>query len=453
MKTVNIQPMRIRHIPEILEIEKEVFTTPWSEDMFRFELSRGRISRLYVALLDDRVVGYEMAWFLEDEIHLINIAVAHRYQHQKIGSRLLEFLMAEAAAVQASFITLEVRKSNRLAQAFYRAFHFEYIGIRENYYSDNHDDAVLLMLDLEAYSRLEPSRINKKSNRPPGSSLFFSKKKIKSLGLPPEVKLAVILGSGLGNACRGLKTEAAFSFEDVPGLAPPLVTGHAGQFRLCRLEKEACLFILGRRHHYEGADEDIRLLIEFIGSLGVSQLIVTSAAGSLDTRLTPGRLIVIDHLLDLQNRFFIPDLIGGLPGAAAVRSYPGPFPASERARRSSRPTLDRRLIKRLQTAAMKAGVPLGRGTMACVSGPCYETPAEVRALKLMGADIATMSAVPEIDCAAEKGIRVAAVALVTNLATGLSVGRLRHDEVLAAGKRAASDLKRLIVHFGAGRIV
>ncbi len=453
MKTVNIQPMRIRHIPEILEIEKEVFTTPWSEDMFRFELSRGRISRLYVALLDDRVVGYEMAWFLEDEIHLINIAVAYRYQHQKIGSRLLEFLIAEAAAVQASFITLEVRKSNRPAQAFYRAFHFEYIGIRENYYSDNHDDAVLLMLDLEAYSRLEPSRINKKSIRPPGSLLFFSKKKKKSMGLPPEVKLAVILGSGLGNVCRGLKAEAAFSFEDVPGLAPPLVIGHAGQFRLCRIEKEACLFVLGRRHHYEGADEDIRLLIEFIASLGVSQLIVTSASGSLDTRLTPGRLVLIDHLLDLQNRFSNPDLVGGLPGAAAVQFSAGLFPVSERACRSVRPTLDRRLIKRLQTAAMKAGVPLGRGTMACVSGPCYETPAEVRALQLMGADIATMSAVPEIDCAAEKGIRVAAVSLVTNLATGLSVGRLRHDDVLAVGNRAASDLKRLIVHFCAGRIV
>jgi purine-nucleoside phosphorylase len=451
MIDVNIEPMRIRHIPEILEIENEVFSSPWSEDMFRFELARGRISRLYVAVLNDRVVGYLMAWFLHDEVHLINIAVAAQYQHQKLGSRLLEFLIAEANAVLARFITLEVRKSNRMAQTFYRSFHFEQIGINEQYYSDDHEDAVLLMLDLEAYFRLEPSQLRKKLNRPPAPPLFFSKKKKESLGLPPEIKLAVILGSGLDPAGRDFQADSVFSFEEVPGLAPPLVTGHAGQFRLCRLEKESCLFVLGRRHHYEGADEDIRLLMEFIRSLGVSQLIVTSAAGSLNPRLTPGRLVLIDHLLDLQNQVNIPDLIGGLPGANAGRSGTGRSPARERIRWPDRPTLDKRLIKQLQAAAMKAEVPLSRGTMACMPGPCYETPAEVRALQLIGADIVTMSAVPEINYAVGLGIRVAAVSLVTNLATGLSAGRLSHDEVLSAGHRASSDLKHLIMHFGAGR--
>jgi ribosomal-protein-alanine acetyltransferase len=453
MSDIEIKPMRIRHIPEILKIESRVFALPWSEDMFRFELSRMGVSRLYVALLRNRVVGYEMAWFLEDEVHLINIAVAPEYQHRKIGSRLLEHLIAEATRAGAGSITLEVRKSNRRAQTFYRAFHFEYIGVRDNYYSDNQEDAILLMLDLEAYARLAASGTRKHGLRRPvpiNPPPFFSKKKRTRMGLPPLIDLAVILGSGLGGTCRGLKTDAVFGFEEVPGLTRPQVSGHPGEFRVCRLDLGACLFVLGRRHHYEESDEDIRLLIEFIASLGVDKLVVTSAAGSLHAGLAPGRLVLVDRLVDLQNRSQSQVLIDRQPEWTFGRTGKREGPVGELGRVSIRLPLDDQLNRRLQAAAARAGVPLDRATMACLAGPNYETPAEVKALQLIGADIAAMSAAPEIEYSTGRGIRVAVLSVVTNLATGIKTGRLRHDEVLSTAARAASDLKHLLMQFGSG---
>ncbi|NIM20401.1 MAG: ribosomal protein S18-alanine N-acetyltransferase [Candidatus Latescibacteria bacterium] len=145
--------MRVSHLPEVLAIESEVFFTPWTEGMFRQELSRGWVSRVYVALLEERVVGYEIAWFVEDSVHLVNIAVAQSLRRRKIGSVLLENILDEAIGEGKRHVTLEVRKSNRAAQAFYRSFGFELVGIREGYYSDNHEDAVLMTLFLPSYVR------------------------------------------------------------------------------------------------------------------------------------------------------------------------------------------------------------------------------------------------------------------------------------------------------------
>ena len=148
MKGIEIQRMQASHLPEVLAIERDVFPAPWSEGMFRQELSRNVASRLEVALFEEKVVAYYLAWFLEDMVHLINIAVAVRLQRKGIGTLLLEQILKEAVRDGKRFIALEVRKSNTAAQSFYCKHHFMKIGVRRGYYSDNFEDAILMVLDL-----------------------------------------------------------------------------------------------------------------------------------------------------------------------------------------------------------------------------------------------------------------------------------------------------------------
>jgi ribosomal-protein-alanine N-acetyltransferase len=151
MDDVSIGPMEIHHIPQVLAIERTLFTTPWSDLVFLQELQRIDVSRAFVAIKDDTVVGYMVAWFIDEEIHLLNIAVA-RDMHQKgIGSQLLSHLIDVAVAEARKLITLEVRSSNIGAQALYRSFFFESMGLRKKYYSDNSEDALLMLLDVEKY--------------------------------------------------------------------------------------------------------------------------------------------------------------------------------------------------------------------------------------------------------------------------------------------------------------
>ncbi len=145
--------MQISHVPEILAIERDIFTSPWSKENFRQELMRIGVSRAFVALLGGRVVGYEIAWFLGDEVHLVNIAVARIYQQMKIGTLLLNYLIGYAMKEGKRIITLEVRRSNTIAQAFYRSFSFDCIGLRRAYYTDNREDALLMMLDMRGLAQ------------------------------------------------------------------------------------------------------------------------------------------------------------------------------------------------------------------------------------------------------------------------------------------------------------
>ena len=151
MERIEIHNMQPSHLPGVLTIEREVFSTPWSEGMFRQELSSNVASRARVALFENEVVAYTIAWFLEDMVHLLNIAVSQRFQRRGVGTLLLVQILRDAMKEGRRYIALEVRKSNTPAQAFYEKFHFEKVGIRKRYYSDNFEDAVLMVLDLERY--------------------------------------------------------------------------------------------------------------------------------------------------------------------------------------------------------------------------------------------------------------------------------------------------------------
>lgn len=152
MSEIQRIPMTDEHVAQVIAIERQVFTTPWTAEMFRQEIRGLFGSQATVALDGDRVVGYQVAWFIEDEVHLVNIAVAPAYQNRGIGRRLLMELIEEALSTDKIIITLEVRASNLTAQAFYRRFFFRTIGVRKGYYSDNREDALLMVMDLQAFA-------------------------------------------------------------------------------------------------------------------------------------------------------------------------------------------------------------------------------------------------------------------------------------------------------------
>lgn len=153
MSEIRLIPMTEEHITQVVAIERTVFTTPWTREMFRQEVRGLFGSRATVAVDGTRVAGYQVAWFIEDEVHLVNIAVAPPYQKRRIGALLLTDLIEEALQTDKVIITLEVRASNLSAQAFYRRFFFRTIGVRKGYYSDNREDAMLMAMDLQTFAR------------------------------------------------------------------------------------------------------------------------------------------------------------------------------------------------------------------------------------------------------------------------------------------------------------
>jgi len=158
MNEIKLSPLATSHLAEILEIEKDHFTTPWTRWMFEQEIvsdpgPEGPGTYAMVATVGGRVAGYAIAWFIEDGIHLMNIAVHRDFQRRGVGRRLLGDLIAKGAAAKKHVIILEVRASNRGAQEFYRRFDFESVGVRRHYYIDNGEDAILMARHLVPRSR------------------------------------------------------------------------------------------------------------------------------------------------------------------------------------------------------------------------------------------------------------------------------------------------------------
>jgi ribosomal-protein-alanine N-acetyltransferase len=169
MTGLELAPIQSSHIPEILEIEKTLFATPWTRGMFEQEIAArpgpdGPGTYSVVATVGDRVAGYVVAWFIDEGVHLMNIAVRREFQRRGIGRRLLADLVKTASAAGKRFIVLEVRAGNAAAQALYRTFLFENIGIRRRYYADNGEDAVLMALRLSSRS---PRRKREPKKREP----------------------------------------------------------------------------------------------------------------------------------------------------------------------------------------------------------------------------------------------------------------------------------------------
>lgn len=145
---IAIEPMRRGHVADVVAIERRTFDSPWTEGMFRQEVSDGYLSRSWVAVRDGTVVGYLISWFLREEVHLLNVAVDAGCRGRGYGRRLVKYLLDQAVQGGRDVITLEVRESNAVARRLYESFGFATIGRRKGYYQDNHEDAIVMILDV-----------------------------------------------------------------------------------------------------------------------------------------------------------------------------------------------------------------------------------------------------------------------------------------------------------------
>ena len=235
-------------------------------------------------------------------------------------------------------------------------------------------------------------------------------------------QLAVVLGSGLGSVPHRFQELAAISFGDVPGLVAPSVHGHSGSINLGMCAGRPILVFRGRLHFYEGhAWDRVAAPIRIAAELGVRVLLLTNAAGGIHDSLWPGDLMVLRDHLFLQR-----------PNTWKNLSQPQSAPYSPR------------LIALLQQVEHERGRDLLAGVYAAVTGPCYETPAEIRALKAMGADAVGMSTAFEAETAVGLGVEVAAISCITNKAAGLAAGKLDHQEVLSNASKPAERISEIL---------
>jgi purine-nucleoside phosphorylase len=241
--------------------------------------------------------------------------------------------------------------------------------------------------------------------------------------------VGVVLGSGLGALADRLEGAVSIPYEEIPEFPAVSVAGHAGRLVVGTLGGVPVAAMQGRVHAYEGwSAEDLTFGVRLLAATGVRAMLVTNAAGAVNPALAPGDLVRITDQLNLTG-------LNPLTGPNDDRIGPR-FPDM------SQP-YDPQLGALLDASAVRLGIALGAGVYAGVAGPSYETPAEIRMLRTLGADLVGMSTVLEVIAARHAGIRVAAVSLVTNLAAGLAGKPLSHAEVLAAGEGARDRVTRL----------
>lgn len=235
----------------------------------------------------------------------------------------------------------------------------------------------------------------------------------------------MVLGSGLGALADSVEDPVGVGFAELSGFPDPGVAGHAGRWIAGRFEGRRILIQAGRYHAYEGWPlQVVQAPVRTAVALGAGVLVLTNAAGSLRASLSPGALVALTGHLDLM---------GGTPSdlkrclGGAVH---GPY--------------DPDLLELALLSAGRSGVPLATGVYAAVSGPSYETPAEIRMLKGLGADLVGMSTVPEATAARAAAVRCLGLSVVTNWAAGVSPAPPRHEEVLEVGRRSAAALERLL---------
>lgn len=247
---------------------------------------------------------------------------------------------------------------------------------------------------------------------------------------PLRPTIGLVLGSGLGGFAAELREHTVIPYAEIPHWPVSTAEGHAGDLILGRLDDVELAVMAGRAHLYEGYRPDqVVFGIRVLARLGVRRLVLTNAAGGINPAYQRGALVLISDHINLQGSN---PLVG--PNLEAL----GPrFPDMTEA-------YSARLRAGARDAAAELGIPLEEGIYAAVLGPSYETPAEIRFLRTIGADLVGMSTVPETIAANHMGLEVLAISCVTNMAAGLAPGRLSHREVLETGERIRDTLLRLL---------
>ncbi len=247
-------------------------------------------------------------------------------------------------------------------------------------------------------------------------------------GFRPD--MAFILGSGLAKAVPTLEQSRTIPYEDIPGFPRTTVPGHAGKLILGHCKGKNVAVMQGRFHYYEGhAMESIALPVRTLEYLGLKSLIVTAAVGSLKSSNKPGHLTVVSDHINLMGRnplrAFHEDEFGTM--------FPDMIDA-----------YDKGLRKLMLASCRRRKIPAHEGVYLAVCGPSYETPAEIAAFRILGADVVGMSVVPEVIPARQMGVKTAALVWTSNMAAGLAGAVQNHAEVLAVGNRVSDHLRAVL---------
>jgi len=245
-----------------------------------------------------------------------------------------------------------------------------------------------------------------------------------------QPRIGVVLGSGLGGFVQDFPADVEIPFAEIHGFPPVTVEGHAGRLLSGSLDGRRILVLQGRAHFYEGhAMSDVVFPVRTLCRMGIDALVLTNAAGGIHPDLRPGDLMVIRDQINLM---------GDTPLRGPNPSFLGPrFPDMSAAYDVDMRKLALRLLE-------ETGSSVREGVYAALSGPAYETPAEIRMLAKLGADAVGMSTVPEVVAARHMGVRVAGISCITNLAAGITGQPLSHAEVTETAARSAVRFRRLL---------
>lgn len=251
-------------------------------------------------------------------------------------------------------------------------------------------------------------------------------------------ELAIILGSGLGPLAEQIEAILTIPYGDLPGFHVSTVHGHQGRLVLGYWQGKSVACLQGRAHFYEGvAVATVQLMIRTLQCLGCQQVIITNAAGSLRAEVGPGSLMVVNDHINFQG---INPLVGPNDAQFGPRFVP-----MEQAYHPA-------LRQRFQRVAAQAGIAVNEGVYIGVLGPTFETPAEIRAFRLLGADAVGMSTVAEVILANHAGMKVLCVSIITNLAAGMESCALSHEETLAQANASAGTLIKLMALYVASLV-
>ena len=241
---------------------------------------------------------------------------------------------------------------------------------------------------------------------------------------------AVVLGSGLGDFADRLAGAYVTPYEDLPNWPRPTVVGHSGRLVIGNIAGRRIAALAGRAHFYEGHDlATVVFAVRVMGRLGVKQVILTNAAGGINTGFAQGALMIIDDHINLLGSN---PLIGRNDERLGVR-----FPDMSEVYSS-------RMRRIADEAAAAAGIPLTHGVYVATHGPSYETPAEIRYFRKIGADAVGMSTVPEAIAARHMGLEVLGISCITNMAAGVLPGPLNHEEVMETARRVRGSFIALL---------
>jgi purine-nucleoside phosphorylase len=247
------------------------------------------------------------------------------------------------------------------------------------------------------------------------------------LGVP---EIAVVLGSGLGAFAEEMKDSVVIPYGDIPNFPRPTAVGHAGRMVIGKIGDLTVAAMQGRAHQYEGySSREAAFPVRVFGRLGVKSLVLTNAAGGINSAYAQGALVVLSDHINLQGS----NPLNGPNDERFGTRFQGMSEAYSKKYRHL-----------AQDAARELGIDLKEGVYAALSGPSYETPAEIRYLRVIGADLVGMSTVPEVIVARHMGIDVLAISCVTNMAAGLSLGEINHEEVLETGERVRGTFLALL---------